>query len=116
MGGAFNRNQSASQSWKEMIESYGSGSLSSANNSFTGAGYGYGSNKMGMMDGSMAPPVPSSQGPAAVHADQKPPCPFKLKNPDDKCPNFDVCREYYEHGTSYCKYMKRQMDANKGMY
>ena len=124
MGGGFGREPTANQSWKDMIESYGGtatgGGQGSATQSWNPDSYGYGASKMGMMEGPSGPgglggPMVAGQMPAGVHGDQKPPCPFKLRNPDDKCQNFEVCREYYEHGTSYCKYMKRQMDATKGM-
>jgi len=123
-GGGFGggRGPTANQSWKDMIESYGGSGSSvggSATKSWNPDTYGYGGNKIGMMDGpsgsgGLGGPMVAGMPPPGVHGEQKPPCPFKLKNPDEKCPNFEVCREYYEHGTSYCKYMKRQMDASKG--
>ena len=124
-GGGFGRDQTTNQSWKDMIESYGGsgtsvGGQGSATQSWNPDTYGYGASKTGIMEapsgpGGLGGPMVAGQMPPGVHGDQKPPCPFKLRNPDEKCPNFDVCREYYEHGTSYCKYMKRQMDASKGM-
>ena len=122
-GGRGSIGPSATQGWKDMIESYGGAAPTaggSATKSWNPDSYGYGGSKMPMMDGAsgsggLGGPMVAGQMPPGVHGEQKPPCPFKLKNPDDKCPNFEVCREYYEHGTSYCKYMKRQMDATKGM-
>jgi len=127
MGGDSNRGhgveQSANQSWKDMIENFGGmassgGQRESPTKSWNPDTYGYSTSKAGLMEapigsGGLGGPMLAGMMPAGVHADQKPPCPFKLKNPDDKCANFEVCREFYEHGTSYCKYMKRQMDASK---
>ena len=30
--------------------------------------------------------------------DSKSPCPYNIKNPEQMCPNYDVCSNYYEHG------------------
>ena len=35
--------------------------------------------------------------------EDKPPCPYRLKHPEQPCLNYEVCSNYYDHGQNYCE-------------
>jgi len=37
------------------------------------------------------------------HSEDKPPCPYRMKHPDQPCLNYEVCSNYYDHGQNYYK-------------
>ena len=74
--------------WKEMVDNWNNGGqppapgTSSAEKRMEGASYGWGRG-----------------------GEDKPPCPYRLKHPDQPCLNYEVCSNYYDHGQHqhYCK-------------
>ena len=72
--------------WKDMMDSWNNGGQPPA------PGTSSGDKRMQMDGGSLGP------GRGGGQREEKPPCPYRLKHPDQPCLNYEVCSNYYDHG------------------
>ena len=80
--------------WKDMMDSWNNGGQPPAPGTSSGDK---------RMDGVSFGPSRGGGGGGGGHREEKPPCPYRLKHPDQPCVNYEVCSNYYDHGQNYCE-------------